>query len=305
MMLREINSHLDQITPNNVKLFFISRYKENSNYEYVVYKTQITNEIGQEFIEILKKNINKYLKLDNLEYNQYNPMVIMEKNNIEYIEKGDVVHFKIIKSELKKINLDLFDLEETKKLWAFAIKFGSELIYFRKYTENKILDKKPLLALFVSDGAFNKLDKSVITIDQKVDCIYYKEKIYILNKNQFEQIFSFLEKLMDEIDESYDRLVQKSLVDDEQILYDLCKTDPKKVKKLNKVLKGDIIDTLDYDKVNQLNNQYNLELEFTDDNKMKIQRKNIWTILKVLDDDYLKSPVTDIKYEAHSKIKMG
>ena len=124
-------------------------------------------------------------------------MVIMEKNNIEYIEKGDVVHFKIIKSELKKINLDLFDLEETKKLWAFAIKFGSELIYFRKYTENKILDKKPLLALFVSDGAFNKLDKSVITIDQKVDCIYYKEKIYILNKNQFEQIFSFLEKLMD------------------------------------------------------------------------------------------------------------
>lgn len=58
--------------------------------------------------------------------------------------------------------------------------------------------------------------------------------------------------------------------------------------------KNDIKDVVD---------NYALDLEFDDNGKVVVNKDNIWTILRILDDDYVRSEITDTKYEARSKVK--
>jgi hypothetical protein len=46
-----------------------------------------------------------------------------------------------------------------------------------------------------------------------------------------------------------------------------------------------------------------LDLNFTEDGEIIVSHKNIWTVLRVLDDEYLESPMTDNKYEVYSKVR--
>jgi hypothetical protein len=112
-----------------------------------------------------------------------------------------------------------------------------------------------------------------------------------------------MDKFIEEINANFSVLENKALIDDSSVILELCRTDPRKIKKLNKILKGDVLPSLNLREINRLNTQYNLGLNFTDDRKVIVNPENIWTILKVLDDDYLKSPVTNNKYEAQSKVR--
>lgn len=311
-MLEEIKTYLGETSAEDVRLYFIIRKKNKEKtdketiekIDYKVFRTEITTEIGKTFLEFGKRKIDSFLETEDLQYKEYSPGSYLEKNHIETIPKEEVQFLEKVLQDMAIANLDLFDMNQSKNLWAYAIKIGnSGITLFRKYTENRILDKKGWISLFVQEGKFNQLKESILTIDEDIDCIYYDEKIYILNIIQFERIFSFMDKFVEEINANITALEEKSIVDDTSSLWNLCKSDPRKVKKFYKVLKGDILTDLDLNKINQLNTQYSLNLNFADDGKILVNRESIWTILKVLDDDYLNSPVTANKYEAQSKVK--
>ncbi|MCW1309688.1 MAG: DUF4868 domain-containing protein, partial [Candidatus Nanoarchaeia archaeon] len=225
------------------------------------------------------------------------------QNNIQTIDKDDVNYLNTILQDINRADLDIFDMKRSKNLWAYAIKIGdTKTILFRKYTENRILDRKGWIALFISEGKFNQLRGPVLTIDDDIDTIFYYDKLYILNVEQFERTFSFMDKFIGEINDSLKVLEEKDLVD-VSFMWNLCKTDPRKIKKLYKILKGDGVKSLNLETIKKLDTEYNLGLIGKDGKKIIVNSNNIWTVLKVLDDDYLKSPVTDNKYEVYSKVK--
>ena len=303
-MLEEIRSKIEEASPEDVRLYFVTRMKIGEDIEYNVLKTEITEQIGQTLLDIGKNKIDILLESEDLSVIDYSPSVYLEQNNIQTVDKDEVQFLNTILQAIGSADIDLFDINQSKNLWAYGIKIeNSRIVLFRKYTENRILDRKGWIPLFVSDGRFNQLTESILTIDEDIDCIYYKDKVYILNDVQFERIFSFMDKFIDEINVNLGILEKKALVEDVPFLWKLCKTDPRKIKKLNKILKGDVVPSLNLKKIKQLNTQYNLGLNFMDDGKLVVNSKNIWTVLKVLDDDYLKSPATDNKYEAHSKVR--
>nr|AAU83516.1 hypothetical protein GZ30H9_3 [uncultured archaeon GZfos30H9] len=239
-----------------------------------------------------------------LEYIEYNLAINLDKNHVETIKREEVHYLDEILRDMNSADLHIFDMKQSKNLWAYAIKIGNTgITLFRKYTEKRILDIKGWIPLFVQNGVFNKLTDSILTIDKDIDCIYYDGKMFILDKTHFEKIFSFLDKFILEIDANICHLEEKSLVDDITALQKLCKSDPRKIKKLNKVLKSDILNSLNTKRISEINRQYNLDLDFTEDGKIIVCHKNIWTVLRVLDDEYLESSMTDNKYEVHSKVR--
>lgn len=303
-MLEEIMTKLYETSAKDVRLYFITRKKTKEKLDYKVFRTEITTEIGETFLELGKRNIKTFLETENLQYKKYSPGINLEENYIEIVTKEEVPFVEKVLQDMASANLDLFNMTKSKNLWAYAIKIGnSGITLFRKYTEKRILDKKGWIPLFVREGRFDQLDKSILTIDENIDCVHYDEKIYILNPVQFEKIFSFMDKFVEEINADINILEKKSIVDNTCHLWDLCKSDLRKIKKLYKVLKGDTLTDLNLEKVNQLNTGYKLNLIFADDGKIVVNSKSIWTILRVLDDDYLNSTVTDNKYEAQSKVR--
>lgn len=303
-MLKEIKRKLDDASPDYTGLFFITRKKRRAEIEYSVLRTKITADIGEALITIVKQQLSKLLETVDLEYIEYNPAINLDKNHVETIKREEVHYLDEILQDMNSADLNIFDMKQSKNLWAYAIKIGnSGITLFRKYTEKRILDIKGWIPLFVQNGVFNKLTDSILTIDKDIDCIYYDGKMFILDKIQFEKIFSFMDKFILEIDANICHLEEKSLVDDITALQELCKSDPRKIKKLNKVLKSDILNSLNTKRISEINRQYNLDLNFTEDGKIIVSPKNIWTVLRVLDDEYLESPMTDNKYEVHSKVR--
>lgn len=303
-MLKEIKRKLDDASPDYTGLFFITRKKRREEIEYSVLRTKITEDIGEALITIVKQQLSKLLETVDLEYIEYNPAINLDKNHVETIKREEVHYLDEILQDMNSADLNIFDMKQSKNLWAYAIKIGnSGITLFRKYTEKRILDIKGWIPLFVQNGVFNKLTDSILTIDKDIDCIYYDGKMFILDKIQFEKIFSFMDKFILEIDANICHLEEKSLVDDITALQELCKSDPRKIKKLNKVLKSDILNSLNTKRISEINRQYNLDLNFTEDGKIIVSPKNIWTVLRVLDDEYLESPMTDNKYEVHSKVR--
>lgn len=303
-MLKEIKRKLDDASPDYTGLFFITRKKRREEIEYSVLRTKITADIGEALITIVKQQLSKLLETVDLEYIEYNPAINLDKNHVETIKREEVHYLDEILRDMNSADLNIFDMKQSKNLWAYAIKIGnSGITLFRKYTEKRILDIKGWIPLFVQNGVFNKLTDSILTIDKDIDCIYYDGKMFILDKTHFEKIFSFMDKFILEIDANICHLEEKSLVDDITALQELCKSDPRKIKKLNKVLKSDILNSLNTKRISEINRQYNLDLDFTEDGKIIVSHKNIWTVLRVLDDEYLESPMTDNKYEVHSKVR--
>lgn len=303
-MLKEIKRKLDDASPDYTGLFFITRKKRREEIEYSVLRTKITADIGEALITIVKQQLSKLIETVDLEYIEYNPAINLDKNHVETIKREEVHYLDEILQDMNSADLHIFDMKQSKNLWAYAIKIGNTgITLFRKYTEKRILDIKGWIPLFVQNGVFNKLTDSILTMDKYIDCIYYDGKMFILDKTHFEKIFSFMDKFILEIDANICHLEEKSLVDDITALQKLCKSDPRKIKKLNKVLKSDILNSLNTKRISEINRQYNLDLDFTEDGKIIVSHKNIWTVLRVLDDEYLESSMTDNKYEVHSKVR--
>lgn len=303
-MLKEIKRKLDDASPDYTGLFFITRKKRREEIEYSVLRTKITADIGEALITIVKQQLSKHIETVDLEYLEYNPAINLDKNHVETIKREEVHYLDEILQDMNSADLNIFDMNQSKNLWAYAITIGnSGITLFRKYTEKRILDIKGWIPLFVQNGVFNKLTDSILTIDKDIDCIYYDGKVFILDKIHFENIFSFMDKFILEIDANIGHLEEKLLVDDITALQKLCKSDPRKIKKLNKVLKSDILNSLNTKRISEINSQYNLDLNFTEDGKIIVSNKNIWTVLRVLDDEYLESSMTDNKYEVHSKVR--
>jgi hypothetical protein len=77
--------------------------------------------------------------------------------------------------------------------------------------------------------------------------------------------------------------------------------DNNKLKRLYNVLNNGGLELLNSENVTTINDTHNIGLEFNDDGKIDINGKNAWKIIHILNDDYLKSVVTDNNFLSLNK----
>ncbi|MCD6145162.1 MAG: DUF4868 domain-containing protein, partial [Methanosarcinales archaeon] len=139
------------------------------------------------------------------------------------------------------------------------------------------------------------------TLLMKGDSI--SSKVFILNRSKFESFFSFIEIYSKEIEDNKEDLERIKLIENVNEFISFCASDSRKIKKLAQILRDGKADNIDRDKIKRITTEFRLNIEFTDDGKLKPTKENIWVVLRILNDDYLKSDVTGSKYETHSKVK--
>jgi len=129
-----------------------------------------------------------------------------------------------------------------------------------------------------------------------------KEKLFTLT-NEERYVFSFVDFYEKEADNKKDEIIAKGFLDNVNGFIDQCKGDGRAIKKLARILKNGGLERLSKEKINIVVRDYSLALEFDAGGKIIVSKENTWTVLRILDDDYVRSDVTETKYEARSKIK--
>jgi SAM-dependent methyltransferase len=184
------------------------------------------------------------------------------------------------------------------------------LFLFRKHSPKKLLEKGIIPMLF-REGGFERLNSQIMAIDEEYDASLLLEdgidpsqsKVLIFKRSRFESVFSFVDVYEKEADNKKDDIIAKEFLDNVDGFIDHCKGDGRAIKKLARILKNGGFARMNKEKINTVVREYNLALEFDAGGKIIASKENVWIVLRILDDDYVRSDITETKYEARSKVK--
>ena len=208
-----------------------------------------------------------------------------------------------------------FNINMTKDIFGYIVKIrninnNKTLYLFRKYSPKKLLETSKIPLCIKGDGKFTNFNDDIVALDKVYDAAFISNddedlsdlNIFIFCRSYFEFLFSFIEYYEKEIDNNKGTIEEKGILKDPNELISLCKNDSRMIKKFARILKNGNLNNMKIEKITDIIDQFNLNISL-ENNKLVATRENIWTILRILNDDYLKSQVTDSMYETHAKIK--
>lgn len=310
--IKEVLDFLEGVDSTRVSLFLLKRYKnyKKRTITYTLYQTTIFDDLRQEFIKTANSQMSK-LK-EKAETRDYIGIVASDQLVVQKIKCADVPYFTEIADELRSGDLELATNTKPGTIWAYVVQMQKPplLLYlFKKYPSKSLHVKRTILA---ADGELRLAKERIITIFADFDAAVLSEAtepftkpLLVLNTTRFESLFSYFDYYQNEIEQSRDNKLLTGFLQSSDVFVDDCEHDPRKLKKMCKIIDEATLNNMTEDKLKKVVNDYGLQLKFTEEEgKLVSDEKNTWQILKLLDDDYVKSACTDIQYEARSKVKL-
>lgn len=187
---------------------------------------------------------------------------------------------------------------------------GQAVTFYRGLRAAARLDRSHLAALVWRDGRYDRLDEAdVLLLDDRFDAVVVDEVALLLSKATFERVFDFVAELQRNATETFDTVTAGLRIDGADELREACLRDAGMLAKLASVrrhLDGDpgYRAAMQMDKLVayvRAHPETGVELSPTGELCFSPDRRKRYKILKLLDDDYLRSVLTDRLYEANSK----
>lgn len=294
-----------------VSMLFVTKEKNN---EYQVYKANLNEEVGNSLQKVCSSIVRKsYRKPDEKQFRQYDP----SKKTSEYTEflsEKELSEIKPILNliEAERIELKTIESKFLEKLWFYVICLedkNDRVLFFKKYSKGMVLQKSIGLALLFKEGDFDKIKNDIFMISKAADCIYYKEQLIIRSKGNFEKIFNFIRRIVENAHEAI-KLIKK-------LPFKIAKFEDFEtrwmrneimMRKLNNIYATRSLEKIIIKNITQLTRQGILKytkIDKDDTGKLVIASSNDWEMLNILDDAYVKSMLTNIQYEAGAKREIG
>jgi hypothetical protein len=262
----------------------------------------------------------------------YDPGYNPESHEILYLKTQEEEELKAFRSHLTTIS-DIPDFDEDDEGFADDLNFyglvgvpaeEEPAIFCRKPYRKKDLAvdagrRSGIRAIFGSSDRYQPFEQKVFHFDGQVDFFLWGGYFFILNPNHFHYVIGKFQKMKDRVDEYVDDLKTK-LPDGLQIgneaeFREACANDSRMAKKLHQVVNrpywnGDREHAVTVEKIKEVIKQFNLSEEERiqfDGTTLKFNTSPTqrWTLLKLLDDDYLGSAMTGRKYETNSKLDVS
>jgi len=181
--------------------------------------------------------------------------------------------------------------------------------FFRSYAVKNLLSKSRFLpAIWRGQNEYDVIDEPVLLFDKHIDCMSRGSSMFILHKENFHHIFRLLEEVMKTAKHALNLIKVRVPIKNFDTFALHCERHPQKMAKLKNISKKPYFKDLTIDKIKKVINKMNkddLGQEFMralDYEQMLLyDEKKPWMLLKLLDDDYLWSEMTELGYEVDGK----
>lgn len=203
------------------------------------------------------------------------------------------------------INDDLSDLE------GYFVRIGdqdSKLVIYRKQMPINLFKRGKIYLVKGHETQFTKIDQEFLRIDTKIDVINLIGEQIITNINILERHYEFTEIIMNEATASLESIAELDLLDNLDVLTERV-SDVRFARKLAKLSTTSPVFTLERIRILQFARQHaSLRSSFKFDavnGKIILDtKKSQEQFLKLMNDDYLHSQLTDFDYVTPAKDKV-
>lgn len=240
-----------------------------------------------------------------------------DKNNeILWIDADKVHNLSSIIYCLNQNNIESFKLKELGNDFIpkfFVVKITSyldgekkELYVFNR--ENPSTDLKKKVIMYWEDDKF-QISKESFSLRHNIDCIYdvNDQKVYILNRKFFEDIFNYNDYYKQKAKECLENIATQNIFNNIDLFNKKCIENSRIVNKLAKMqLSDELINFAEnFSQISHLIEEDHKHIVFDGNNKIVVDKntssEQIQEILSILNDEYLKSRITDRKYVSSVK----
>jgi hypothetical protein len=185
---------------------------------------------------------------------------------------------------------------------------GHDLLVLRSMSPQNVLKRSRKLGIFFQSGIYDRLETGVLLLDREIDCFAFNGYMYILNVSGFHRLSQYHEEVITAATDVITDAALRIPILNLDAFEDIGTKDYRMAAKLASIKNKPYLSTLTLDKVRQVIKQHNLPIAIQID-KDGIEKlvfdpdpQKRFLILKVLDDDYLHSDMTEQNYAVNSKV---
>lgn len=281
----------------------------NDKLEYQ--RLQLSNDLTNDFKENIKNLLCLYKKIlenNDLIIHEHDEGTKLNGYDIEYLNLKACDFVKTQINDLHPINdKKLFkfnnndDFILSLKFYVISIKLKNRMLnFFRIYSPKKELERSKIFAIFFEKGQFDKIKKPTFLFDYKIDCISENNNIFIFNKNNFYNMFRYHDLIKKRANNTLRDIKKLNLIRNFDELENSCSSHLQMQLKLSSISAKPYLSKLNINQIKILNKKCKLDLEIKD-GKIVFDKNKKWAILRLLDDGYLQSLLTQLFYETDNK----
>ena len=202
------------------------------------------------------------------------------------------------------------------RFYVIRIQFSDDhdpVYFFRSYAAKNLLSKSRFLAAMWRDqDEYDVISKPVLLFDKHIDCMSRGSSMFIFHKENFHYLFRFLEEVMKTAKHTLNVIKVRVPIKNFAKFAHHCERHPQKMAKLKNISQKPYLKDLTIDKIQKVINRMNKEdlgEEFikaiNEERVLLYDEKKPWMLLKLLDDDYLWSEMTEIGYQIDGKRELS
>lgn len=333
MTLLELLEKINVTKAEDIKLFFVTRAikdgltrnsRKRDKYLFKVYQVDSSEEIRQHLFESTQSQIENIID-KNYEMVDYDILSDETDHLFTYAIKDKVFSFSdVVTNQLLKPATKVKTISEitteNEELWAYSVGFENlsenKWIYtFRKIQSGKVaineIDNpassiltKCIRTVFNTESMkLEVLKGESITLDKRIDCVFYDEIFYVVQKGAFEQIVGLQEEYQEQAKEIVRKMQEIPLITGTDKLMDLIEKKPSLHKKLVKIERIGGYKQLNAASIRQMSKvckQYGEKLPVREGKLNMETEQDIDVILKMFGDYYKKGVVSGKSYGTFS-----
>jgi hypothetical protein len=277
--------------------------------EVVIQRLNLSADLAEEFGSVARDAIAD----ENVILTPYEPGYKPETHELLYVDlaehaelAGQIREF----SQVQQAELFHEDAEIVNHLRFYGIvaniKAQRRAVFFRTYSPKKELTRQAGFAVFLGPGHYNRVDTRIFLFDRKIDCFAWRGYLFIRNVPAFERIFGYFEEVRAKADETVTAILTQIPIANAEEFRAACTQQVQMMAKLAQIARKPYLATVSMDDIRRTIEEFELEVEIVRQNgKERIvfeaNPSTRWLILKLLDDDFLGSIMTQQKYAVNSK----
>ncbi|MGI9059473.1 MAG: Kiwa anti-phage protein KwaB-like domain-containing protein [Ktedonobacteraceae bacterium] len=280
-------------------------------------RLQITDELAIVFRDTIKNLIELYKQDDCRQlclFPEYNEDSLPADYHIQRL---DLSKYQTILEQLGPLkaltSIDSYDANDrfisALRFYVIAVQPLSEepIYFFRTYTHKKLLNRSLIYAIFQHDW-YDLVTDAVLVFDSKVDCLCRGDAMFIFDKKGFQNIFCFFDEV---------RQIAKGALESIKVCIPIknfdeftndCGRHIWKQRMLKNIASKSYLSKITIDHIKKVIDHNKLPVQIVNEDgkeKLVYDPKNKWVILNLLDDNYLWSMLTEIKYEVTGKQELS
>jgi len=174
----------------------------------------------------------------------------------------------------------------------------------RVYGGQRELARSRSLGFLFRAGQFSEIRQPVFLFDHYLDCLIYDGVAFVLRQHDFQRLFRYYEMVAQAAEESLETIRQTIPVANFAQFAESCRGHLQKLAKLKNIAQKPYLARVTMADLRRVIERFELNVviqELDGQESLVFDPSDRWAILRLLDDDYLESMMTEQLYEVTGK----